>query len=783
MAPIHLKSWVPRNTKPTWDWKAKGSEELAHFTVAFAIKEYVQNIVGQILKDLQVKEWADWKREDLRDTSVEDRRARKRWLIPLYILSADISIPSETNLLVAIVLWTRGSALNALSFFNNHLDDNATFESFAVDGQSTIKESKWAVGEKGKGFILATQYLAEKILATKNASPTTPDFESLAGISFRVGEQIGELKWKKTRGIESSLRLILDDLTTRTHIDEASDGGDPAHYDSTIPTAKCRDEADTILKQAASRRIKYGLDRKDAKSVVHSDEFFLAPKQNAQQNAQQKDIPRFYHRDQWVPYGPHLNRLSINYHGDLTLSSERVMVVNDWKLKSNYKRDLDKSVHLAFRVSPELAIGLAHDILRDDHSDGIAGILAPPDKDGATEYRTAFETVMRRIRSTSTALPLHPYSRLDENLPLFTQLGLEPFMVSHRALEIMQKSGAYPPVQTYARERLLASAPIPDFPGLDRVHTILRTLLPDLPSENVTVREYDNLYPAVVWDDAHKIFAFARPKPCEDHPTGTCLCWIGPALQDAADKYKGAAISGRKLWRALIVQMGGDTTIRQAAPANPKATDPPSASKPTHASTSMQSGLAPAAPTGAPPSASQLTRSGTISKTTAQSDQAPSVPNGTVSIPAVNLTLVKGGTVDIAPRTDQKPATQPAAGHTPSGPTFHPSISTTSSQPHHMMDEAALRKLGLEQVIKAFNAAAKYDQICTEVGALGQSSVDQLRCIDELRTSIRASDARSATLEIRNKRSLKRLASYQDLAEAIVKRQKMDAAEDGELGN
>ncbi|KAJ7241329.1 hypothetical protein B0H12DRAFT_1133697 [Mycena haematopus] len=184
MAPIRLTTWAPRNTKPTWDWKAKKSPELTHFDVPFAVKEYVQNVVGQILKDLQLREWTKWKREDLRQKTNEDRGARKRSLLegypslltgphgvslraqnclPLYILSVNIPIPSKTNLMAAIVLWSTGGPRNALSFFNNHLDDNASFTSFAVDGESTSKQNKWAVGEKGKGFILATQYLEEYI--------------------------------------------------------------------------------------------------------------------------------------------------------------------------------------------------------------------------------------------------------------------------------------------------------------------------------------------------------------------------------------------------------------------------------------------------------------------------------------------------------------------------------------------------------------------------------------------------------------------------------------------
>ncbi|KAJ7917469.1 hypothetical protein B0H13DRAFT_2322417 [Mycena leptocephala] len=146
--------------------------------------------------------------------------------------------------------------MNALTFFNNHLDANATFESFAVDGESTSKTNQWAVGEKGKGFILATQYLAEQIDGLTNGKPAPNAFPP--ALSFRVGEQIGELKWKKSRKVGSadSLRLILDlttrtvsdRLTVRTDVDDAPDGGVPEVYEGVMETAKMRDGAATILR-------------------------------------------------------------------------------------------------------------------------------------------------------------------------------------------------------------------------------------------------------------------------------------------------------------------------------------------------------------------------------------------------------------------------------------------------------------------------------------------------------------------------------------------------------
>lgn len=147
---------------------------------------------------------------------------------------------------------------------------------------------------------------------------------------------------------------------------------------------------------------------------------------------------------------------------------------------------------------------------------------------------------------------------------------LKPVMVSSKALEIMHKSGAYLPVEDYARARLLACPPIIDLPGLDRVRAVLQSVLPNVASDKISVREYDNVYPSVVWDSEHELFAFARPKPCEDHPAEQCLCWIGPALQDAAKVHKGPRISPAKLWRTYAVEMGGDTTVKRVSSVAPK---------------------------------------------------------------------------------------------------------------------------------------------------------------------------------------------------------------------
>ncbi|KAJ7206556.1 hypothetical protein GGX14DRAFT_543770 [Mycena pura] len=811
MAPIRLKNWVPRNTKRTWDWKARNSKEFTYFNVPFAIKEYVQNIVGQILKDLEVREWAGWCREDLREKGHEEQDARKRWLaetypglltgphgvsvrqkecLPVYILSANIQIPSKTNLMVAIVLWTTGGQGKALSFFNNHLDKAASFESFTVDGESTSKDNRWAVGEKGKGFILATQYLVEKIEGTARITALPPNLQR--GISFRVGEQIGELKWKKSRkaGSADSLRVILDDLTTRTvseylssrylqDIDDAPDGGIPEDYEVSLETAKMREKAGTILKQNTKSRLRYGLDGPDGKSIVNVDEVCITivgisyscqpedlfsaifgivpparqwriPGRNVEFFFADGDKPRFYLRDQYVPYGIHLNKLSVNYHGELNLSSERISVQNDWKMHHEYRKDIRATLDLAFRTLPDLAIELAVDILTDDHSDAFAGILIPADKGGAAQYRAAFTAAMRQQLDSTPTLPIYPHGP-DENLKLFAELALHPVKVTHKVMNILQKSGAYSPIKEYARERLLASPLISDFTGLDHVRAALRTVLPSLPADSVSVRQYDKTYPTVVWDDENKLVAFAQPKPCEEHPTEQCLCWIGPVLQDAAKEYKGPSLSARKLWSAFAREMGGGTTIKRPAPATTTVFETPQGPS-FHA------------------------RSSSSNSTTArESVQAPqllgSAASTPASIPRLSPTKTAIGNIVVPTQTAQPAGqsnngscvvAQSGACDTTSNPTAHPATSPIVPQGHGRpsddADEAELNRRALAQVSKAilgYDVLKRYDESVVAAEALRGAFTAHKRRIDE-------KDGEIMALEAENKELREDLTVYED---------------------
>jgi hypothetical protein len=73
----------------------------------------------------------------------------------------------DHDLRVLVVLWgfkngpPGPDVAKALTVYNNYLDEKAKFSHFAHDGSSTSKDSKYAVGLKGKGFILSSSYLAE----------------------------------------------------------------------------------------------------------------------------------------------------------------------------------------------------------------------------------------------------------------------------------------------------------------------------------------------------------------------------------------------------------------------------------------------------------------------------------------------------------------------------------------------------------------------------------------------------------------------------------------------
>ncbi|KAK6977517.1 hypothetical protein R3P38DRAFT_3123399 [Favolaschia claudopus] len=671
--------------RPTYDWKARACAELDNFDVPFAFKEYVQNVQGQVLKGLRTREWSDWKREDLRNETPKNRDTRKKSLIteypglltgphgaqikrlpgwqPWYILSARIPLQSlrynsrhlYKDLQIALVLWRHTTLeITALSAYNNHLDRNAKFSTFTVDGASTSRQSDYAVGEKGKGFILATQFLqehTEEVL--KTLAPADVPRDVKLGASFRVGHQIGTLKWKGTKyddDVEEVLNVVLDDLTPWTleeylhkKVSEAADkkkprrDNDESDSDVDQPVAitdKFRTDSQQALKKIYEARGRFQMDAKREDSsllssagsqLVYEDEvaitvvgingsfqpeylfrsiygiippehawrvpntpvqFFIspanfdAPDRNAQPPAESSEdlfetesgpAALFYSRDQLVPFGLFLNKLSINYHGKLHITSDRVAILRDYRVDV-YQKDLSLAADLGFRTIPELAVELALDVLSCDHSDSLSQLIKPDnevdDSEGTKAYRAAFEAALRKLHPDIPASTrIQPTASIKKEKDLIEELGLEAVEVSDSAWRIIHDSGAYLAVKDVARKRLLSRPAIIDAPGrLKRLRLAMAKVAPYVPEENVTIRDYSLSTPKVVFDEKKNLLAFATPRPCGKHTEQkSCLCWLGPAVYEAAMRVGGDKRSAEEnldsFYPAFLKGMNGKTAV------------------------------------------------------------------------------------------------------------------------------------------------------------------------------------------------------------------------------
>jgi hypothetical protein len=194
-------------TVKKYNFKSEDCDEVAWFDIPFAVKEYMQNTTGQVLKALEIRKWRDWERLDLSNSTPENIEKRERTKArlaksdpcifagdqgkaiarsklcqPRYVLEA--TIPQDEirgykrghDLRAVIILWGfAAEGPTSLTFYNNYLDVDARFSHFVHDGSSTSKGNHWAVGLKGKGFILSTCYLAQMCQAFKE------ECENLAG--------------------------------------------------------------------------------------------------------------------------------------------------------------------------------------------------------------------------------------------------------------------------------------------------------------------------------------------------------------------------------------------------------------------------------------------------------------------------------------------------------------------------------------------------------------------------------------------------------------------------
>ncbi|OJT12334.1 hypothetical protein TRAPUB_11109 [Trametes pubescens] len=270
--------------------------------------------------------------------------------------------------------------------------------------------------------------------------------------------------------------------------------------------------------------------------------------------------PRFFHRGYLIPSGPPLNNLGVDYLGDLDLTDgHAVVTTSTWF--SVYLLHLGLALNMAFRTMPELATELAVDILTDSrgHPHSFGRVLSASrsvNEEGMLAYRTAFETAWRRLDPAvaDPALAPYPYAAGDasEEKMLIERLGMRPVPVQPHVQHLLEKTGAYPPVKTYAETLLLSSPGTLQQPyGTENLVAALSILFPLCRGDVLSLRRYDYPYPRVVWDVKAEIFVMSASVLCEEHaarePPETCLCWVGVVLQEAVASWRsktGASASG-----------------------------------------------------------------------------------------------------------------------------------------------------------------------------------------------------------------------------------------------
>ncbi|KAL1736138.1 hypothetical protein EV714DRAFT_198797 [Schizophyllum commune] len=629
--------------KPRWDWKAKGAAELDLFDIPFAAKEYLQNQVGQLLKERNIYAWNDWTHNDLRESTQKEREACKKQLMqdypglltgphgaslrksawqPIYVLSATL----ERNQLVrthysdalkiCTVVWNGKSnkddetVLMGLSFYNNHLDRGAHFGTFVTDGASTSRRTI-AVGEKGKGFILATQYLHEEI--ERHCKDLDPKLKT--GVSFRVGSEVGELTWKKERVIYYDeygrpepplLQVVKDDLQPWTADSLANSWAQMAHdarkaaansdesdYYSEghhegmanwLISSKQKTAAEKAVKAIYKRRFTQNLATKkpnltgeatgphDEVANVRPDEvcitvlglpshppedvfsaiYGVVPPPNEWKASDAVTFFKapagkslFYHRDQLVPYPPSLNKLSVNYHGHLSITADRAAIIQEGTHFDTYRQKVADAANGAFGTDPELAKEIILDVLQDDKPDGgatVGRVLSSAlqsgrcSKTNGDAVRDAFNAAAREQHpDIPENVDLYPHckNRKDERA-LIQELGLHPIVVSALTDGILKNSGAYTPVHAHATRLLLAASTLTHHvPGFNHLRRAIKHVFADLDDAQITVRDYPYSTPRAVWDGDNKVFAFALPPACSAHQDSKCVCFVGPYLSAA----------------------------------------------------------------------------------------------------------------------------------------------------------------------------------------------------------------------------------------------------------
>jgi hypothetical protein len=288
------------------------------------------------------------------------------------------------------------------------------------------------------------------------------------------------------------------------------------------------------------------------------------------------DRPVFYNRDQLVISGPPINTLGINYHGNLSITADRVGIVMSPRSDRyiDYLCALGTATDKAFQTMPELAIQLACDMLTDEGR-GVGTLtqeLMPADDSHGEAYRTAFIAAWRILDpELSSDATLYPCKSEKKDMNLIKELGMVPVPIkSDRIRTILSYSGAFKDIFHHCRDLLTTAFPSAKaVPGFERLCRAITSLLPSVDSSSIILRDYKFSYPKVGWDKTHKTFSVAIPDKCGFHLENDCLCWVGPCLSRAISNWAEDNREGVEeplqsaIWRDFMSAMDGVVDMKE----------------------------------------------------------------------------------------------------------------------------------------------------------------------------------------------------------------------------
>lgn len=230
---------------------------------------------------------------------------------------------------------------------------------------------------------------------------------------------------------------------------------------------------------------------------------------------------RFYHRDQLVPINTPVQGLSVNYHGELLLTSDRMEIISHGEEFATYRARLAEAVDKAISTIPELAVLILKSMLRSNQN---RNAITPQSQRYAAEYKLAFEAACGQQPQA-----VYPFARRAMEEDLIREFEFAPWPLHDWQMQILEDAGAYISIKKYAQNRLEEAVEVPekDLPGLIILNRCVRQLLPEL-KHDVSVRQYHYSTPRAL--HRHGRILLAQPRPCNKCTECTCSCWVGPAL-------------------------------------------------------------------------------------------------------------------------------------------------------------------------------------------------------------------------------------------------------------